>query len=371
MAHDWSDTLLDGLREQLDPPADRAVASILEGGQAGAIHALIRQITHNDAQLPEALPAPVRAYFEQTLDLPPWADPAKIELGEQLFMRYGLQTLPALLFRSLPECYAMADGAAVLCRTQRIAELTGQRVMETLQFLVDVMSPGGLHAGGRGVRSTQRVRLLHGSIRAHLSSASDWDPRLGQPINQEDMLGTLATFSSMVIETLEALGAGFSPAEQDAYMHCWNVVGYVMGIREDLLLHDYADGLALSRRIEQRHYRRSPEGIMLTRSLLDYADALVPGQFFDGVNASMVRHLCGDELADMLDVPAADWTGRVIGVYARLVDLGDGVKDRSRVGRRLAERLGMALMKAMIGRQRGGARPSFSIPRRLRERWGL
>ena len=85
--HDWNDALLDDLRRQMDPLADSVAAAIIEGGRRDAINALMREITQNDAALPEALPAPVHEYFEDTAALPAWADPERILLGEQLFMR--------------------------------------------------------------------------------------------------------------------------------------------------------------------------------------------------------------------------------------------------------------------------------------------
>lgn len=370
--HEWSDTALDALRQQMDPSADHAVRVILEGGEIARVNELMQQLTHNDCSVPAQLPDPVRAYFERTAALPPWADPERIRLGEQVFMRYGLQSLQALMFRALPECYASASGAAVLASTQRIAELTQQRVLETLGFVVDVMSPGGLEPEGRGVRSAQRVRLLHASIRAHLLDSGRWDGvQLGHPINQEDLLGTLSSFSALVVDSFERLGAELSAEEQNAYMHCWNVVGVLMGIREELLFHDLADGLALFQRIRERHHRRSEAGVALTAALLDYADTLVPGEWLDGVNVSMLRHLCGDTVADLLDVPPADWTRFVVRQYAKLVDLADDFQDLGRMTAWIAERLGASFIRAVLGSERKGARPDFAIPEALHERWGL
>lgn len=370
--HDWNDALLDALRHQMDPPADEAVRVILASHEVPLINELMQRLAHNDCTVPEDLPDPVRTYFEATSVLPAWADPERIRLGESVFIRYGLQSLQALMFRALPECYACESGAAVLASSKRIAELTQQRVLETLGFVVDVMSPGGLGPEGRGVRSAQRVRLLHASIRAHLLATGHWDAgRLGQPINQEDLLGTLASFSALVVDSFERLGAELSQEEHGAYMHCWNVVGSIMGIHEDLLFHDLDDGLALFQRIRERHHRRSEAGVMLAASLVEYADTLVPGEWLDGVNVSMLRYLCGDEVADMLDIPAADWTRHVVRQYARLVELSDDIQDLGRMTAWVAERLGASFIRAVLGSERKGSRPDFAIPESLHDGWGL
>ncbi len=368
--HDWSDEYLDDLRARPDPVADACVRAILESGRLEQVNALMRTLTQNDELVPEALPPAVVSYFESTAALPSWADPEQIMAGERIFYRYGLQLLQSLLYRALPECYAGGDGAEVLYRSRRITELTHRRVMETLQFVVDVMSPGGLGPDGRGIRSAQRVRLLHAAIRAHLLVPGRWDMSKGTPINQEDTVATLATFSALSLDSLERLGAELTTAEQAAYMHCWNVVGHYMGIEDGTLLHDYADGLALMNAIRRRHHRRSEAGVALMAALLEFADDLVPGEIFDGINACLVRFLCGDPVADLLDVPPSDWNRVFVRQYRRWVDLKDDVQDLGRVTAKVGEWFGAALIRAIMGSPRAGERPGFEIPASLREHWG-
>ena len=64
---------------------------------------------------------------------------------------------------------------------------------------------GALDAGGAGIRSAQKVRLMHDAVR-HLILEHGWDPALGLPINQEDQLGTLLTFSAVILDGLRKLG---------------------------------------------------------------------------------------------------------------------------------------------------------------------
>ena len=62
-----------------------------------------------------------------------------------------------------------------------------------------------------------------------------WDPELGLPINQLQLLGTLLSFSVVGIKALGRSGVRVSPYQAEAYIHVWNLVGHQMGIREDLL----------------------------------------------------------------------------------------------------------------------------------------
>ena len=55
--------------------------------------------------------------------------------------------------------------------------------------------------------------------------------KFGLPINQEDMVYTLMTFSYVVIEGFRVMGYDMTEAQRDGYVHCWNVVGHLMGIQ--------------------------------------------------------------------------------------------------------------------------------------------
>ncbi|MCA9662431.1 MAG: DUF2236 domain-containing protein, partial [Myxococcales bacterium] len=296
-------------------------------------------------------------------------DPARIDAGEALFVRYGLPALQGLMLRALPECYAMPAGAEVLVRTGRLDQLTRQRVLETVHFTVDVMVPGGLGPEGRGIRSAQRVRLLHAAIRAHLREVGRWDPATRLPINQLEMVATLGSFSALILDSLRRFGVDLTAAESDAYMHCWNVVGAIMGVEEELLFRDLDDGLELWRRVRERERGPSPAGTALTRALLDFANDLVPGWLFDGINPTMLRHLCGDELADLLEVPKGNWMRVFLNGYRRAVGVADDLQDLGPIARWIVRRVSHKTIVALIGTGRAGARPSFDIPASLHDRW--
>ena len=129
--------------------------------------------------------------------------------------------------------------------------------METGQFLMDTLTVGGLGEHGKGRRTIQRVRLMHAAVR-HLVAARNeqqpglWDPDWGLPINQEDLAGTLIAFSGVVVDQLVRLGVQLSDADIDAYLHVWNVIGHLLGVRDELLVHDVGDAVALFDAIRRR-----------------------------------------------------------------------------------------------------------------------
>ena len=141
----------------------------------------------------------------------------------------------ALACASLPACYAARKGVQVLHLTARLQTDPVRRIGETAQLTLDAMAPGGLAPGGAGVRDAQKVRLMHAAVRHLVGTSGAWDPDWGVPVNQEDLAGTLMTFSIVVVDSLRKLGVSVSDEEADAYFHAWNCVGHILGLDARLL----------------------------------------------------------------------------------------------------------------------------------------
>src|SRR5581483_7387456 len=134
---------------------------------------------------------------------------------------YGPQVILNLFCYSLPFCYAARKGVQVVWLTSRRYTNPTRRIIETAQMVVDVMRPGGLSAGGTGVKTAQKVRLMHAGVRHQIHAYTGWNAEFGEPINQEDMAGTLMSFSWVVVDGLRRLGMGLNDAEAEAYLHAW------------------------------------------------------------------------------------------------------------------------------------------------------
>lgn len=372
----WSDASLDHLRTVGDPDADRVVADLFARGDnvVHAVNMLMRDLVENSDVPARSLPDPARRFFFDE-GPPAWADPARIAAGQALFHRYGPLAILLLNTYSLPICYAARKGVQVLARTNRLQSNPRRRVVETAQLVIDVMAPGGLDpasSAGAGLRSAQKVRLMHATIRRLIAADPTWDPGFGLPINQEDMLGTLMSFSVCTLDGLQRLGVELTGAEVDAYMHTWNVVGALMGVREDLLPASYAEGRTISERIAERHFEACPEGQALTRALLEMLDHMVPGTVFDGVAAEFVRHFVGDRVADLLAVPKDDdGRSRTLGLVRLFGRAGDRAGDRAPAFAQAAQLLSRGLVQALLLVNRGGERLPFHIPTELRQVWGV
>ena len=82
---------------------------------------------------------------------------------------------------------------------------------------------------------------MHAAVRHLVRASAAYDPEWGVPVNQEDLAGTLLTFSVVVLDALAKLGTTFSDEDADAYFHSWNCVGHVLGVDRRLIC-DTLDG---------------------------------------------------------------------------------------------------------------------------------
>ncbi|WP_420147117.1 oxygenase MpaB family protein [Spirosoma sp.] len=376
--HQWTTEFLESKRQRTDPLADNVVDQIMERHQQGEINRLFSIIVQDDGTLPPDLPPEVRDYFEKTADLPPWADKDLMALGQQMYIRHGVLIGVLLSFKSLPECYACAKGAMVLYMTGRLNEHNGsynafsRRIAETAEFVMYTMLPGGLSPRGRGIRAAQKVRLIHAVIRYYLRQ-HNWDAtQYDEPINQEDMAGTLMAFSALILEGLELINVQLNDAEKEAYMHCWRIIGYLMGVDEDLLPNNAADGLALGHAILKHQAAPSEQGNVLMAALLGFIQTLSPSFIDPQTNVEMMRFTMGNELADLLGVPPASQPDidKLAGRVRLVAEVGE-VLDHTLLLAMLIQGVSRLLLEAQIKYMDPNGRLDFYLPESLTKSWGF
>ena len=217
---------LESLRMQRDPAADAVVRAIRAADPATPDRALIGSLMHQTraerdtcmgtASEPASVACQeVLAWFADDTALPPWATSTdarrRIARGQQFFEQWSMPIAASLFCGSLPAAYAARNGVLVLKQGSDLAgSHVNRRVAETGQMLLDVMNlasgpPASLQPGGQGYASARGVRLLHAIIRYRLDTLGEWDAQAhGEPVNQEDLLGTLLTFTTVVFRSMEA-----------------------------------------------------------------------------------------------------------------------------------------------------------------------
>jgi hypothetical protein len=264
------------------------------------------------------------------------------------------------------------NGVPVLALTTRLLSNPTRRVVETAQMLVDVMQAGGLtEPYGRGRRTISKVRLMHGAIRKLAPTAPNWKPEYGLPVNQEDLAGTLMSFSWVAIDGLQKLGFALSDSEQEAYLHCWQVVGSLLGILPEAIPPDISAAQRLTKGIADHQFGASPYGQEMTRALLEMLAGLLPGHALCHTPALLMRYLLGQQWAEWLGVEDSKIAELCAAPIQSLGMNIETVLHDCNAARRVAENVGQLLIEAIVKVERGGNRPSFSIPSDLQQQWGL
>jgi hypothetical protein len=245
-----------------------------------------------------------------------------------------------------------------------------RRAAETLRFILDVMTPGGLEYGGRGIRTAQKVRLMHACIRHFARVSGRWAalPQWGEPINQEELAGTLLSFSSLAVDNLELRGGWVAPGDAEDYLHAWRCIGHWMGIEAEMRPTSMAEARDLWGRIEMRNFSRTPEGVALTRDHLDFLDEMVPGKALDGFNLPLMRHLMGRRIAvGYLGLPGPGRFSIWIDVIRRFFGFADRFLAAAGPLDRLVAEVNLQMMEALQRYWAEGRSTPFRLPQRLEE----
>lgn len=381
--------MLDAATVQGDPPADRAVATLLEGAapdeafrRIDALNAAVRRWTTNASvaswragpDLDPAVAAALADYVPLAHDMPSWADPARIARAEALFMGHGALSVTILFCASLPECYVVPDLAAVLHATGQLEDRADHRIRTTGAMIFPVMMRGGLlQPDGAGIAQILKVRLIHATIRhlilrqttetavaaakagaaprierlaqpgsrptlSQALYAMGWDLEArGMPNNQEELAYTLLTFSYVFLRSLRRLGIPFASEDEVAYLHAWNVAGHFLGIDRALMADTMEQAEALFARIQARGRRDAVEHPLpvdprpaLGRALMQAMQGVFPRGAAREFPVLFTRHLLEPaSAADLALDGQVPWTAKAW--FATLMALARGVDALVRV----------------------------------------
>lgn len=363
---------LDSLRAVGDPPADAVIGQLFEQKLVKDANSLFAELTRNN-HLPDAnhAAAPILANFLQFSSLvPDFADQALLDCGADFFQSHGPQILTVLGAYSLPLDYAARKGVQVLARTGRLSGSPNRRIVETAQMLTDMMQKGAFRPEGGGIRAIQKLRLIHAAVR-HMIRTQDrtWRDEYGTPINQEDLAGTLLSFSCAVLDGLQRLGMPPAAADAEAYYHCFRVAGHLMGIQPQLIAPTLAEAKELALLIRERQFFPSPEGQEMTAALLRLMEGAYPWPL-QGTGPALMRHLLEDKLADMLGVPKSPWATRELNqIQQSFYVRAEAAANSSTLVCELRHTVSQWYLSHLEIIDRGGGRGQLQIPDHLKIAW--
>lgn len=332
--------------------ANRALATWSHNGQ-------LESWKPADGSMDPEVAAALRDYLRAGAALPEWADRAKIERAEQLFFDYGPLSCILLFCASLPECYVIPDLADVLHAAGQLEQHTDYRVRTTAAMIFPVMMHGGLTTSeGGGIAQILKVRLIHATIRnlilrgrpedaadviapigmgatagqggqVHSSQghgakqgsmhqvlfAHGWNVReQGLPCNQEELAYTLLTFNYVFLRSLRQLGLGLSAADEQAYLHCWNVAAHVLGVRRELMAETMEDAEALFTVMQARGRQNPPSPDVrpgLGQALMNAMASSIKLPILRHFPELMTFRLCGEAAREVGVTGQAPWSARL------------------------------------------------------------
>jgi hypothetical protein len=370
------DADLDEMQWVADPHADDAVAAILGDASSPArlqriddLNAVIRTWQDNagvagwipDARLAAlGIGEPLRRFVAAAQPLPAWADRDRIARAETMFTDYGALSVTMLFCASLPECYVVPDLASVLHATGQLEDRTEHRIRTTGAMIFPVMMAGGLtRPDGSGIAQILKVRLIHAMVRnlilrappeaavTALRSANaaqgaalipplaavqpgdsmqralhvhGWDLQAcALPNNQEELAYTLLTFSYVFLRGMRRLGIAFTAAQEEDYLHAWNVAGHFLGIRRELMVGTMEEAAALFARMQARGRDEWAQRVgavdprpRLGGALMDAMKSVIPDGPFKSFPVLLTRRLIEPASSKDLGLAAGvSWRSRI------------------------------------------------------------
>lgn len=365
------------LRQNADPYADAVVGHFIENNQLETVNRILFSLTQNGSK-PEHSPEYLTNFLNYTSKLPDWIDHKKVKKAQELYLLYGLQISLILFCKSLPQSYCCPKGVKVLHATGRLSsdpsfKKYSRRIMETSQFVMNVLLKGSFEKDGAAIITAQKVRLLHASIRFYLKKHG-WDSEAnGEPINQQDMLGTLISFSGLVIEGLEMMNIFWTDEEKEALIHVWNVVGFILGVDPQQLPKNYKEAIALGHAIFDDQKGYSKEGQELTEALISFIHYILPGNLFDGLAENMVSYFVGAENCECvgLKVDESFIHKKLPVIYKLIGTTSDNLKDNSALIRAIARPFSKMMLQGMLLTYNDHKEATILIPPSLQKNWEL
>ena len=313
---DYNNEVFDRLRFKKDSLADRAVQVLVSDANFAKE---INSWKFIPDSLPDDFPLELKQYFDFYKNKLAESSASKHEEAQAFFERNGGLYLAMLGFYSLPYCYAFADGAQVLVRSQRILNQIGERLGETTRFVLDIFKPGAFSRQDEAFLTCARVRLIHAYSRYFIQMhAKDWNPAFGEPINQEDLLGTNLAFSHIVLRGMTKIGFGPTPKEHQALLLYWKWIGELMGVETNLWPTTAKEAFELDRLIRRRQMKPSEEGKKLTRALLEFYQKNIQDSLLTSQLESMLAFFLGKEASKAVGISGqTPVPGDILGLFLK------------------------------------------------------
>lgn len=286
-----------------DDEVDRLLAGLLDSGQVPAVNTAMRSWLNNNDPLPSGLPADLAGYLQKVNKLPSWADHAKLRLAADfnrrkdtyLFMLYGLGSgiMSTVIPREAKSVYWSAGGADMQ-----------DRAAKTFTFGYDLSELNAFQPTGQFVVTANKTRLVHAAVRHLLPQSPHWRAVTDQeiPISNGDILVTFHSLGTFVHRKLREWHVPMSAAQEDAFLHMWQVAMHLLGVRDEFIPKTWTAAYAQSAQVLTPILAPTREGRELAEDLLGLTAQIDLGVTRGFLN-EFVRYVLSDAIGDWLDLP--------------------------------------------------------------------
>ena len=405
MTTTWTDSHLDRMREKMDPFADEAAAGLIAVRDLRQAMQLLHFLARNDAAVDVSvngvsLPPVLQNYFEDLSHFQFTKEEKGIlDRASEIFAKYGPVITGVLGVRSLLKQYAHTKATNVLRMTTLLTEHVDRRITETFQFVLDVMQKGWYRPNMRGIRSIQKLLLIHALIRHRIlngmtpESQGSWDPAWGQPINQEDMIFANQTFSVEVVDGMAQGGFPLSEQDREIFIQAWVLIGKALGVDASLEPGSYSEAAALQQKIYERQFTMpNSNGPPLARALVKFLRDVMPFEADEKSIMTIIKYFDGVEnykiLEDNLQLPLGESHPKLISHLHQkvgILETGDHVEGLNKMTKKelqdgtypdpvrskIMEIFMTKVLRTVFRHKRGSKSTSFQIDDALADRWGL
>lgn len=307
------------LRFSVDNLADAALNELDIKSKGDAFEALERAVKSPDT----AKYQNCHRLYNQVTTVPEWVDYDQIARGQDVFFGFAGPAFTGLLNDSLLGGLGAKRISETLIRTGSFGVNSARRrLLQTTQWILDVMSPGAVKVHANGWTGTVRVRLLHSAVRQRILSICEKNPdyydiqNSGVPINDLHSLVTLTSFSSTLIDhAFPKMFVYLTKRQRDDYIALWRYLAYLIGSDEKMFT-SAETGLACLQSIMLAELWPDTSPDSHTKTLLHNSIAALANQppsnmSYDYICAQ-VRWLHGDEYCDALGLPEVSYYARLI-----------------------------------------------------------
>ncbi|MFD8688540.1 oxygenase MpaB family protein [Streptomyces sp. NPDC059651] len=283
-----------------DEAADPLMVSMLENGHVPAINSAWESWVNNNDPLPGGMPADFTAYLGRVNKLPSWADPAKLARAADfnrrrdlyLFMLYGLGSgiMSTVIPREAKSVYWAAGGSNMQ-----------DRAAKTFTFGYDLSQLGAFEPEGQFVVTANKTRVVHAAVRHLLPQSPHWRAVADEtvPISAADILVTFHSLGTYVHRKLLEWKIPFPAADQEAFLHSWQVAIHLLGVPDEYIPQTWAAADAQSAKVLTPILTPTTEGIALAEELLGLTAQVDLGVTRGFLN-EFVRYVLSDEVGDWL-----------------------------------------------------------------------